>query len=49
MVAPAGQFQYQNAYWLPNAVQAQQVILPERRAEALAEARLQREQQRAIV
>jgi hypothetical protein len=49
MVAPAGQFQYQNAYWLPNAVQAQQVILPERRAEALAEARLQQEQQRAIV
>jgi hypothetical protein len=44
MVAPPGQYAYQNAYWLPDAVQAQEVIFVEHRAEA----RVQREQQQAI-
>ena len=45
MVAPVGHFAYQNAYWLPNTIQAQEAILPEHRAEA----HTQQHQQRAIV
>jgi hypothetical protein len=34
MVAPVGHFAYQDAYWRPNAVQAQEAILPKCGAEA---------------
>ena len=46
MVAPAGQFAYQNAYWLPDAVEAQEVILPEHRVEV---AHVQHQQQQVVV
>ena len=46
MAAPPGQFAYQNAYWLPDAVQALEVILPE---PIRAEADMHQQQQRAIV
>ena len=46
MVAPLGQFvghfAYQDTYWLPDAVQAQDVILPEHRAKAHVQQQLQR-------
>jgi len=44
ILAPPGQFAYQDAYWLPDAVQAQDVILPEHRDEA----HVQQQQQRAV-
>ena len=40
-VAPVGHFAYQNASWLPDAVQAQEAILPEHGAEARAQQRQQ--------